>query len=277
MRTKLIIRSCIAGFWLLNSPILLAGFTTYSKNWPDDPNVVNEKVTSHQEIAQAKPDPSFLVVTEAATEQRMSDFKRLYGKLGATFLNAEIRSITNTSYPALSSGTVVNSTAKENYVSWEFGLGTKFQYVRMELDYLYEKTLQYNMSPLFYNVATESLNSKLMAQSVWFNLMYDMHKLNLPYFTPYFGGLLGVCWNKTRSAMTGSVGNGTAQTHSRVALGWGATFGIRFPFWTRWFGYMDYKYLDHGKVVWKDSSGIMQLKGQYVVQGISVGVQYLLG
>lgn len=275
MRNSVLLKALVFSTSLLTSPLLLAGFATYSNDWPDDPCVVNEKVIKAPKT-ECKPDNNFLVITKEEQSKRLDDYKRLYAKLGMTFLTAQIRNIQNVSQPALSSGNVVNGSASENYVSWEFGLGTKFEYVRLELEYLYQKNIEYNPNPLF-NTGTESLSSKLNTQSVWFDLMYDMSKLNLPYFTPYFGGLVGVCWNKTRSTLTGTIGNGAAQNHSRIALGWGVTVGARLPFWERWFGYLAYKYLDQGKVMWQDSTGVMQLKGHSVVQGVELGVQYLLG
>lgn len=253
----------------------MAGFATYSQNWPDDACIVNEKVTN-QETKPCVPDQNFLVVTPEEQVKRVDEYKRLYGKLGLTFLTAQIRKIQNTSSPVLSAGIPVNTGASDNYVSWEFGLGTKLQYVRVELEYLYQKKLPYNPNPLFLG-SSQALTSELNSQSVWFDVMYDMNKLNVPYFTPYFGGLVGVVWNKTRSTLTGGIGTGVAQNHSRYSIGWGVTVGARFPFWTRWFGYVAYKYLDQGKVVWVDSTGLMSLKGHYVAQGLELGVQYLLG
>lgn len=279
MHRKLIVRGVLTSMAMLASPVILAGFATYSKDWPDDACIVNEKVTAVKKKSACTPsDASAVVIETEEPDKRLGEYRRLYGKIGATFLTAQIRNITNTSTPVLSAGNVVQTTANENYMSWQVGLGTKFQYVRMEVEYLYEKNVPYNVNPLFFNTtSSESITSKLMSQSVWFDLLYDMEKLNLPYFTPYFGGLFGVVWNKTRTALTGTVGNGIAQNHSRIAFGWGVTVGARMPFWNRWFGYLGYKYLDHGKTVWVDSTGLMSLKGHYVVQGIEVGVQYLLG
>ncbi len=261
--------SCAALF----APIVSAGFSTYSTQWPNDPCIVNEHVATKNKEEKPAED-NFLVVTPQEQAKRVDEYKRLYGKFGGTLLTAEVRKIENISQATLP-GRVINDIARENYLSWEIGLGTRLQYVRVELEYLYEKDIHYNPSPLF--DTGESLTSKLMSQSIWFDLMYDMEKLNLPYFTPYIGGLVGLAWNKTRSTLTGTVGNGVAQNHSRYALGWGVTIGARLPFWTRWFGYIAYKYLDHGKVVWQDATGNMQLKGKYVVQGAEFGIQYLLG
>ncbi len=274
MSKQLLFRGLLASSVLMMSPILMAGFATYSKDWPDDACIVNEKVTN-PETKPCTPDQNFLVVTPEEQSKRVDEYKRLYAKLGATFLTAQIRKIQNTSSPTLSGGIIVNSGASDNYMSWEFGLGTKLQYLRVELEYLYQKKIPYNPNPLF--LGSNALVSTLESQSLWYDMMYDMSKLNLPYFTPYFGGLVGVVWNKTRSTLSGYPGTGVAANHARYALGWGVTFGARFPFWTRWFGYVAYKYLDQGKVVWQDSTGLMSLKGHYVTQGLELGVQYLLG
>lgn len=258
------------------SPLLFAGFATYSSNWPDDAATVDEKVS----IINKKPPAKITDDTtkeEYSVDERISEQNRLYAKFGATFLTAQLRNIQNTSTSfALSDAVLTSNSAKQNYVSWEFGLGTKVSAVRIEAEYLYEKNMPYNPAPLFVNRA-EVLSSKLMSQSIWLNLILDLDKLNLPYFTPYIGALGGFIWNKTSSTMSGGTGNGVVQDHSRYVVGWGLTMGARIPFWTRWFGYIGYKYLDHGTARWKSNAGGMELKGHYVVQGFDLGVQYLLG
>lgn len=272
MLLKLILASCCAG--LASSPAF-AGFSTYSKDWPDGPESVNEKVK-----APEKP-----VITHTATKicpeekvvPRISECNRLYAKLGATFFNAEVRKMANVSTAPLSGAFLLNNTASENYVSWEFGLGTKISALRWEVEYMYNKDIAYNASPLLAGF-TDSLTSNLESQGVWVNILWDVEKLQVPYFTPYLGVMGGVIWNKTRSTLTGgTVGTGVAQNHSNYSIGWGVTIGARVPFWTRWFGYIGYKYLDQGTPRWKDSTGIMQLKGKYIVNGVDLGVQYLLG
>src|SRR5688572_11656457 len=123
---------------MLASPMLMAGFATYSTDWPDDACIVNEKITNLEKKPCEPPDPK-LVIAPEAKPTRVAECRRLYGKFGATFLTADIRDITNTSGTALSSGVILTTSTKENYVSWEAGLGTKLQYVRVEVDYLYEK------------------------------------------------------------------------------------------------------------------------------------------
>lgn len=273
MRTKLyraILLSCACLF----SPIIFAGFSTYSTNWPDGAATVDEKISNAKDKPVAITDDTTKEVY--SVDERISEQNRLYAKFGATFLTTKVRDIKNVSTSGLSDATLLSNSVNKDYMSWEFGLGTKISAVRLEAEYLYEKNIKYNAAPLFANMA-ESLNSKLMSQSIWLNLIWDLDKLNLPYFTPYIGASGGFIWNKTSSTMYGGTGNGVEQTHSRYTLGWGATIGARIPFWTRWFGYIGYKYLDHGLAYWKSNSGGMQLKGHYIVQGFDIGVQYLLG
>lgn len=280
MRIMKFINLILASCALLISSVCSAGFATYSKDWPDDAASVDEKVSSIDTSAEPCPPPAescpIDIIGANGTGKRVCEDYRLYAKFGVTFLSAQIRQIQNTSLPALSSAYLINQSAKENYISWEFGLGTSIDPVRMELEYLYEKNVPYNATPLFAG-RSENLTSTLMVQSLWFDLMYDLKKLNLPYFTPYIGGLLGISWNKTESTMYGGIGTNAEKNHSRISIGWGATIGARMPFWERWFGYFGYKYLDHGMVRWQDSTGVMGLKGHYVLQGFELGVQYLLG
>lgn len=258
---------------MINCPIAWAGFSTYSSTWPDDASVVNEKVVVDTKPASIKPTE----ICEEKTSKRLSEQNRLYAKIAAAFVTDELRTIQNVSTSsALSNSVLTLNSVKDNYVTWEVGLGTKYKYLRYEVEYIYQKNVQYNPNPLF-NGQSEVLTSYYSNQGAWLNLVYDMDKATIPYFTPYLGGLIGFMWNKTHSAMQGGVGNGTQETHSRYAVGWGVNLGIRIPFWERWFGYIEYKYLDQGMVRWKDSTGLMELKAKSVVQGVNVGVQYLLG
>ncbi|HSX20647.1 MAG TPA: hypothetical protein VLG38_05970 [Gammaproteobacteria bacterium] len=278
MRLAKLIRIITASCTLLISPVVFAAFSTYSKDWPDDGSIVDERVTSPVKTSTTTEEDdsqNFLVVTQDQINKRIDDKNRLYAKLGMTFLTAQIRNITNTSSPLYSSATVVDNSANEDYMSWEFALGTTFQYVRLEAEYFYEKNIPYNSAPLFAGVSG-NITSNLKSQSVWLEMDYDMKKLNIPYFTPYFGGLAGFVWNKTRTAIS-TISNNAAQNHSRYCLGWGVTIGARMAFWTRWYGYVGYKYLDHGMARWQSANGTAALKGHYVVQGVDLGVQYLLG
>lgn len=267
----------------LISPTVSAGFATYAQDWPDDAAVVNEKIPAPQAaVSKAKSKPSSNCGCDSSstkantTDNRVAQQDRLYAKFGATFLTAEVRKMQNVSLPALSSAYLINTSATDNYVSWEFGLGAKIKALRWELEYMYDKNISYNPNPLFANLP-ESLTSTLQSQGLWLNVLWDIEKLQIPYFTPYVGVMGGFIWNKTRSTMSGGIGNGVAQNHSNYSIGWGATVGARVAFWTRWFGYIGYKYLDQGTPRWQDGTGIMQLKGHYVVDGIDIGVQYLLG
>lgn len=253
-----------------------AGFSTYTNNWPDDAASVDEKIYCPPTQSQKT------VVTDNTTKEqysemeRISEQKRLYAKFGAAFVTAQLRNIQNISNSSLSSISLASNNENKYYLSWEAGLGTKVNMARFELSYLYEKDLAYNPNPAFVNSAT-SLNSKIMSQGLWLALLWDWDNLKIPYLRPYIGALGGFIWNKTTSTFQGGVTNGIAQNHSRYAIGWGATIGLRVAFWTRWFGYLEYKYLDQGKVVWVSNNGAARLKSQYVIQNINLGVQYLLG
>lgn len=264
--------SCCAS--LISTPVI-AGFNTYSQNWPDGPEVVNEKIKTPE-----KPTITQTALKECPEEKavpRVSECNRLYAKLGATFFNAEVRKMENVSMAPLSGAFLLNNTLKDNYISWEFGLGTKIRALRWEVEYMYNKNLTYDASPLLANFP-ETFTGTLESQGVWVSMLWDVEKLQVPYFTPYLGAMAGIIWNKTRSTLNGgTIGTGIAQNHSNYSIGWGLTVGARVPFWTRWFGYIGYKYLNQGTPRWKDSTGIMELKGTYIVNGIDVGVQYLLG
>jgi len=289
MLTRKLLKYLLAGCGatLIASPAL-AGFSTYAQDWPDDAAIVNEKIPALEAPstinAKAKTKNSATASNcgcespnnTVDTDDRVSQQNRLYAKFGATFLTGDVRKMQNISLPALSSAYLINTSAKENYISWEFGLGARIKALRYELEYMYDKKISYSPNPLFANLP-EALVSTFASQGLWLNILWDIEKLNLPYFTPYIGVMGGFIWNKTRSTMTGGIGNGVAQDHSNYSAGIGATIGVRAAFWTRWFGYIGYKYLDQGTPRWQDGTGIMQLKGHYIVDGVDVGVQYLLG
>ncbi len=265
-----------------------AGFSTYAQDWPDDARSVNEKISAPEVPSTVTTIKSKTDLTasncgcESANNgyidkgDRIPQQNCLYAKFGATFFTGDVRKMQNISLPALSSAYLINTSAKENYMSWEFGLGSRIKALRWELEYMYNKNISYNPDPLFANLS-EALTSTLESQGLWVNVLWDIEKLNLPYFTPYIGVMGGFIWNKTRSTMIGGIGNGVAQNHSNYSAGIGATIGVRAAFWTRWFGYIGYKYLDQGTPRWQDGTGIMQLKGHYIVDGVDIGVQYLLG
>lgn len=272
---KFIPASCCA---LLMSSQAMAGFNTYSKDWPDDASVVNERVKAPPKDSTMLSQAALPMCPDETEnlEPRVSECNRLYAKLGATFFTADVRKMQNISLAPLSGAFLLNNSVKDSYVSWEFGLGTKIRALRWEVEYMYDKNLSYNASPLLAGFP-EALTSTIESQGLWLNILWDVDKLKIPYITPYIGVMGGLIWNKTRSTLTGGVGTGVAQNHSNYRLGWGVTAGARVAFWTRWFGYLGYKYLDQSTPRWKDSTGIMQLKGKYIVDGIDVGVQYLLG
>lgn len=274
MHKKSLLNVLLTAGMLLTSSASYAGFSTYTKNWPDDAETVNEKIATPEAPVVTYTEDTDKI--EYAPAERIYENNRLYAKVGMTFFTAQIRGMTNVSQPALSSATLLNTDASEDYFSWEVGLGTKLKYVRVEAEYLYQKDLPYNATPLFAN-RSENVTSYLNTQAAWLTMLYDMDKLNLPYFTPYIGASAGFVWNKTRTTMYGGTGDGAAQNHSRYALGWGVTFGIRMPFWTRWFGYLGYKYMDQGSVRFQSSTGVMEIKGHSVIQGVDLGIQYLLG
>jgi opacity protein-like surface antigen len=282
MPIKKLIESSIIASLVFASQTSLAGFSTYSENWPDDASVVDEKVTKVNLTTpqtpkdENEPPCAISAINTDSMDDRVPEQNHLYVKFGAVFVSSELRKISNTSSPALSSASVAYTSAKDNYLTWEAGFGTRYKWIRLELEYLYEKTMQYNPSPVFTGLP-ESLSSTYTNQSVWLDIIYDFNKLNFPYFTPYVGALGGFAWNKTRSTLYGGVGNGLAETHNRYGLAWGVTAGIRVPFWTRWFGYVGYKYLDQGMARYLSSTGTMGLKANSVVQGVNIGVQYILG
>ncbi len=259
-----------------------AGFGTYAKDWPDDAAVVGEQVApttdemaNGQAVASASCD---IGPTQTASDDsaRIDELNRLYVKLGVTFDTAQIRRIQNVSPPPVANAIILNNTINVNYASWEIGLGTKTNWGRWEVSYLYDKQLAYSPAPIFVGRA-ENLVSTINSQTGWLACYYDMNRASISYFVPYAGVLAGIVYNKTRSVVQGGVGNGGTQGHGKFGVAWGVAIGARMPFWTRWYGYLEYKYLDQTGVRWKDSTGLVVLKGHYVVKAVSVGVQYLLG
>lgn len=271
------IKNLLLLLFITHAPIVMAGFSTYTNKWPDDAASVDEKVYCPPSTQNQKP-----VVTDNTTKEnysemeRISEQKRLYAKFGAAFTTAQIRNIQNISTSSLSSLSMADNLLSKYYTTWEAGLGTKINMARFELSYIYEKDLAYSPNPVFVNNSTK-LSSKIMNQGLWLSLLWDWDGLKIPYLRPYIGALGGFIWNKTVSTFNGGITNGREQSHNRYVIGWGGTIGLRMAFWTRWFFYLDYKYLDQGKVVWVSNDGLARLKGYSVVQTVNLGVQYLLG
>src|ERR1700723_2522509 len=114
------------------APLSYAGFTTYSQDWPNDASSVHEKVATNKP-AVAPADATEITYTDDTTksdykpDERIAEYKRLYGKVGLTLLSAQMRKMVNTSTTIPYSNYVLTENAiKENYVSWALGLGTKF-------------------------------------------------------------------------------------------------------------------------------------------------------
>lgn len=280
-KQQLVLKVVVASSLIFAASIAHAGFAMYTDKWPDDASIVNERVTP--------PEPSVTKVpSEAAQAQceviklsqnspnRVPERNHLYVKFGGMFTTAEIRSITNLSQGNLGTAYLIQQSLTDNYFTWEAGIGSKLQNVRWELEYVYYKDLQYNPNPIFAN-NVERLMSSYTNITLWFNLIYDFDTINFVYFKPYVGAMLGLAWNRTRSTMYNGLGTGQEQTHSRYNPGWGVTVGARMPFSERWFAYVAYKYNNAGNMKWKDSTGVLQLKGTFVASGVSFGVQYLLG
>lgn len=258
-----------------------AGFATYSDNWPDDASVVNEKVPPPTTTASKTPSAECEAECETiqlsqAPVDRVPEDNHLYVKFGGLFATAQVRKMKSLSQGSLAAAYLLNRNISDNYFTWETGIGAKIKNIRWELEYMHYKTLEYNPTPIFNNYP-ENLSSTFTNITMWINLIYDFNTYNFVYFRPYMGAMFGIAWNRTRSTMTGGLGTGAEQTASRYSPAWGFTFGARMPFYERWFGYLAYKYNNCGSMKWKDSTGVMVIKGTSVVQGVSIGVQYLLG
>lgn len=263
---------------ILAAPNAFAGFATYATDWPNDAAVVDEnkkvETSSVSSSAGCAIEPVATDPAPCNIIDRVPEYKRLYVKFGVNLSSTEVRNIRSTSVGSLSGLPTRVTDVKSNGLNWEIGVGTKFNVLRFEAEYIYHKTLNYNASPVLTGNAS-SLVSTVKNNAVLFNLYWDFD--NFVYFKPYIGALTGIVWNETRSTLTGGgVGTGAAKNNSQYALAWGATVGTRMPFWEKWYAYLGYRYTAQGNVVWKDSTTVMNLDGNYVFSGFCLGVNYVL-
>jgi len=272
MRTRMLSSLTLVFFQgILFSSAATAGFSTYSKDWPNDTEIVGERSNTVEEVEQ----PAELIDDTIAPETAN---KRLYLKFGGNLNSVKIKAIKNYSYNVLTNAVLNTNSIRKNYVSWEIGAGSKINALRYEVEYIHTKNLSYSPQPLFVG-RSERLSSNVTNRSVLLNIFFDFENfsnLNFSYFRPYIGVLGGATWNKTRSIMTGGVGDNVAKNGNKIGFTWGVTFGARVPFWSRWTGYFGYRFTRQPKVLWKDDTSVLLLKGKYVLTGFNLGVSFLI-
>lgn len=272
VRDLLVFSSC-----MFVTPVAWAGFSTYSSTWPNDAASVNENAIGTVNTKDTAPDSDTIINEDfLGLPDRVPEYKRLYVKFGVNSSITQIRHIRNKSKPPLANLPVANTTSQNDDISWEFGVGTKMQFLRFEAEYLHHKKLAFNAAPIVVG-NNASINSELLNRALLLNMYFDFDNDHIVYFKPYFGVLTGVVWNKTRSIVQGGgLGNGNARTISNYGLAWGVTVGARMPFWSNWMAYFAYRYTGQSKAHWKDSSSVVHLEGQYVFRGVCLGVQYII-
>jgi len=279
MRTrKLINLSLVLVYMMFTSFAAVAGFSTYSKDWPNDAAVVKENDPTVAAAERPKIANADLIEDNNNTNDRVSEDGRLYVKFGGNFNSAKIYKIKNYSYNTLANSTVNNDSVRSDYISWEVGAGSKTKTLRYEVEYVHTKNVTYNANPIF-NSGSERLTSVVMNKNILLNIFYDFKNfsnLNFEFFRPYVGVLTGIAWNKTRSTMQGGVGTNVAKNGNKVGAAWGLSFGARMPFYSRWTAYFGYRFIKQPKVLWKDNTSVLLLKGKYVLQSFNVGVSYLI-
>jgi opacity protein-like surface antigen len=260
MNTKKLVKAALLlSSSLLAAPAALAAFDTYSKDWPNNPSVVDENVKKPVTVKIA-PKPETEVVPPDPGTQRVSENKRVYIKAAVNASTTEVRHIRNISLPPLANKPIISDSAVLNEVNWEVGMGTKIDPVRFEVEYIKHKKINYNPVPLV-NGNFAALTSEIQNQALLINMFLDFDPST--YFKPYVGVLTGFIWNKTRSILQGGgVGTGIAKSDSNFGIGWGFSIGARMPFWERWYGFLQYRYTGQSKVHWKDSTSRMKLQGQ---------------
>ncbi len=257
------------------SPVCLAGFATYAKDWPNDPEIVNEKI---QDVAA----PTFLKSTSDAgvcvedtygAQNMVPEVGRLYLKVGLNYMDSEVRNLRNTSTGVFANSTLTKKSSKVSYYTWEIAAGTKWNVFRVELDYIYTKEILYNVTPVVQG-RTETIQSTVNNTALMLNFMYDWNAFT--YFRPYAGVLWGFAWNRTRTALVGgAVGDNASQNSNFFSpLAWGLCVGGRMPFYERWHAYVQYKYTEQGWAKWKSRTETFRMRGTYYLQGFSLGVQY---
>ncbi len=258
---------------MLATSTAYAGFDTYSTDWPNNSVLLEENVTPPASIMIVEqPSPECY---NSAKNVRIPEIQRMYVKFGANQGPTQIAHIRNRSIGIFQNLTVATYSIKKVGIDWELGVGTKVnKMIRFEVEYLYNKTINYNPAPVFSGNAT-ILTSQIKNQSLLVDMYVDFDKVD--YFRPYIGVLTGFVWNKTRSSLTGGTLNSSAaENQNHYSWTWGATIGARMPFWTRFFGYFAYRYIGPSKIYWKDSSSTMKLQGQYIFSGFTFGVEALI-
>lgn len=267
---------------LLFSSAATAGFSTYSKDWPNDAEIVGEgKNTTTTDQLGVKEDcvasnKSADLVDDTIVPRTAN--KRLYLKFGSNFNSAQIKAIKNYSYNALSTAELNVNTVRKNYISWEIGAGSKINALRYEVEYIHTKDISYNVQTLFVGRA-ERFSSTVTNRSILLNIFFDFENfsnLNFNYFRPYIGVLGGATWNKTRSIMQGGIGDNVPKNGNKIGFTWGVTFGARVPFGERWTGYFGYRFTRQPKVLWKNDTSVLLLKGKYILSGFNLGASFLI-
>lgn len=252
-----------------------AGFATYSTNWPNGPETVNENAVDEATAAMLPDEKKEIVCIDDTygTETRMSEKGRLYFKLGANYLTASINQLRNISSGPFAGRSLTTPNYSKSFTSWETALGTTWSFLRVELEYVHTKQLTYNAVPVTVG-RNENLSSTIDNTSVLLDFYYDFDAF--AYFKPYVGAAWGISWNSTRTTLYGgALGNNIAQNSNYVSIiAWGIMFGGRIPFSERWNAYVQYRYNNLGRLTFASNTANLQMQGQYVLQGVSLGVMY---
>lgn len=273
----MLVKNLVGTLAVLAAPLAVAEFSTYTNDWPNSPSTVNEHITPPPPKERTAPLTSKeKACLRAATMKRVPEVCNLYVAFGGWQGTNQLRHISNQSSGSLANLTVATDSLTKKGLDWEISAGSAVnEKVRFELGYIHHKKVNYNPNPVLVGNAAY-LTSSVMNQSLLVSMYVDFRPVD--YFLPYVGVMTGFVWNQTRStASGGTLGVGTANTSDQYGYAWGATAGARMPFMDRYFVYFGYRYMSLAKMIWKNDSGLMNLKGSYVSTGFNFGVQCLVG
>lgn len=250
----------------------IAGFSTYSNNWPEQITVQDDEQEAKTPDNYQKPsEPCISVASLKPVSVNLDN--RFYVKFGLNLITSGVKKIKNGSTGTLTNLLLSDKKVKDSYFSWEIGAGTKVNYLRYEIEYIYDKKISYNKSPLFLNNAI-NLVSEIQSTAITLNAYYDFEKNKFSYFIPYVGGCLGIARNKTSSATYDGTGDNRLNDRSYYGVAWGVMAGIRVPLHKRWIVYLGYKYAQHGQTKWRDKTDV-DLRGIYTLNAVSMGVNFV--
>ena len=261
-------------------PVAHADFSILGSKWPDDiPDVYKETVEEQQEQYLGR----LSTVEHEKIPRRWTDFMRgelvdelghYYFKVAGNFAQIKVDKIKNLSSGVFGTSTLSTETLQHDQTGLEAGYGYSWSWLRIDLEYLFNKSTDFERSPLFAEASrSEILISHVKTEALLGNIYYDFREMYL--LKPYLGIGGGIAFARTATILNNSSVDGTRKKR-KLSLAWAASGGLRLRFWTRFMLNAGYRYARIGKVVWRDNSDALKLKGKTSFSGFVLGFTYLI-